>query len=62
MSKCRICGGSGICKMCKGTGSSKKMIPHPSDNLTNSETGAVSCIDCGGRTFCTACDGKGEEK
>jgi hypothetical protein len=59
METCRVCGGSGICSTCNGTGSVKELDTHPSPGLIGDD-GSVTCFACGGNKRCGDCDGKGK--
>lgn len=61
MAKCRDCRGSGKCSVCHGTGSWKRVDPHPSGSLVNPDTGEVKCGACLGKGYCPRCNGSGEE-
>jgi hypothetical protein len=60
MPTCPICKGSGECQTCHGTGSAKRINPHPAPWDVDDD-GEVECFECKlhpGK--CSQCKGSGE--
>jgi hypothetical protein len=52
---CPVCGGSGVCAPCEGTGNLRKTL-----NQDLTVTPADPCTTCGGTGSCQTCNGTGK--
>jgi hypothetical protein len=57
---CPVCGGSGVCVPCDGTGDLRKTLNQDFTGQDFGSTPAEPCTTCGGTGVCQTCNGTGK--